>query len=253
MGAKEGAAAAAGGVMDEKTEKIGRFFAVCDELVEGSYANADSKISEALQIIATCRELANLFAAVTDGFDFPSAKQSYLREYTGKGGTTRIAAYLPAERQDVLAFVFCIFVEIDRGALLLGDFLLRYFYVDGSYTASYGVFAERMIKPFADIVKGCFPECGKHGRAIVLREKSDAALHEFMQSLPAERKRVMGRELMKEEKDAGELIFAELSAAAARHDLTEVRALLAAYRYFLRYICAEGRESERIFALAKDL
>ena len=44
--------------MDEKTEKIGRFFAVCDELVEGSYVNADSKISAALQIIATCRELA---------------------------------------------------------------------------------------------------------------------------------------------------------------------------------------------------
>ena len=161
--------------MTERIEKISRFLTVCDEIVEGSYVNADSKISEALQCIATCRELTNLFAAVTDGFDYPAAKHSYLREYTGKGGTTRIAAYLPAERADVLAFVFCLFVEIDAGAIQLSDFLLRYFYVDGSYTASYGVFAGRMVKPFCDIVRGCFPECGKHGKMLVMRQKSESA------------------------------------------------------------------------------
>ena len=239
--------------MTDRIEKISRFLTICDELVEGSYVNADSKISEALQCIATCRELTNLFAAVTDGFDYPAAKQLYLREYTGKGGTTRIAAYLPAERADVLAFVFCLFVEIDAGAIRLHEFLLRYFYVDGSYTASYDVFAGRMIKPFCDIVRGCFPECGKHGKMLVMRQKSEAALHDFIQYLPGERKRIMERNLMKEEKDAGEEIFAELSAAAARHDITEVRALLAGYRYFLRYICAESRESEKLFALAQEL
>lgn len=239
--------------MTERIEKISRFLTVCDEIVEGSYVNADSKISEALQYIATCRELTNLFAAVTDGFDYPAAKHSYLREYTGKGGTTRIAAYLPAERADVLAFVFCLFVEIDAGAIQLSDFLLRYFYVDGSYTASFGVFAGRMVKPFCDIVRGCFPECGKHGKMLVMRQKSEEALHDFIQYLPNERKRIMERNLMKEEKDAGEEIFAEMSAAAARHDITEVRALLAGYKYFLRYICAESKESEKLFAMAKEL
>ena len=78
--------------MTEKVEKISRFLAVCDELVEGSYVVADNKISEALKCIAKCRELTNLFAAVTEGFDYPAAKQSCLREYTGKGGTSRIAA-----------------------------------------------------------------------------------------------------------------------------------------------------------------
>ena len=63
----------------------------------------------------------------------------------------------------------------------------------------------------------------------------------------------MGRELLEEEKTAGEEIFSELAAAAARRDVTQVRALLAGYRYFLRYIGAESEESAALFALGKEL
>lgn len=239
--------------MSDKIEKIQRFLSVCDELVEGSYMVAEGKISEALKEIAGCRELTNLFAAVTDGYDYPAAKRAYLRPRTGVGASGRVGAYLPSERQDILAFVFCLFVEIDAGTIYLNDLLLRYFYVDGSYTASYAVFAGRMIKPFRDIVRECFPECGKRGQVAIQRKKREEALSAFAQSLPVERNRVMNRDLREEEKTAGEEIFTELSAAAARRDIAEVRALLAGYRYFLRYIGAEGEESAALFALAQEL
>lgn len=239
--------------MSDKIEKIQRFLSVCDELVEGSYMVAEGKISEALKEIAGCRELTNLFAAVTDGYDYPAAKRAYLRPRTGVGASGRVGAYLPSERQDILAFVFCLFVEIDAGTIYLNDLLLRYFYVDGSYTASYAVFAGRMIKPFRDIVRECFPECGKRGQVAIQRKKREEALSAFAQSLPVERNRVMSRDLREEEKTAGEEIFTELSAAAARRDIAEVRALLAGYRYFLRYIGAEGKESAALFALAQEL
>lgn len=239
--------------MSDKIEKIQRFLSVCDELVEGSYMVAEGKISEALKEIAGCRELTNLFAAVTDGYDYPAAKRAYLRPRTGVGAFGRVGAYLPSERQDILAFVFCLFVEIDAGTIYLNDLLLRYFYVDGSYTASYAVFAGRMIKPFRDIVRECFPECGKRGQVAIQRKKREEALSAFAQSLPVERNRVMSRDLREEEKTAGEEIFTELSAAAARRDIAEVRALLAGYRYFLRYIGAEGEESAALFALAQEL
>ncbi len=239
--------------MSDKIEKIQRFLSVCDELVEGSYMVAEGKISEALKEIAGCRELTNLFAAVTDGYDYPAAKRAYLRPRTGVGASGRVGAYLPSERQDILAFVFCLFVEIDAGTIYLNDLLLRYFYVDGSYTASYAVFAGRMIKPFRDIVRECFPECGKRGQVAIQRKKREEALTAFAQSLPVERNRVMSRDLREEEKTAGEEIFTELSAAAARRDIAEVRALLAGYRYFLRYIGAEGEESAALFALAQEL
>ena len=239
--------------MEEKVEKIQRFLSVCDELVTGSYMNAEGKISEALKYIAGCRELTNLFAAVTEGYDYPAAKRASLRPRAGTGPAGRVGAYLPAERQDVLAFVFCLFVEIDAGTVHLNDLLLRYFYVDGSYTASYAVFAGRMIKPFRDIVRECFPEAGKRGQAALQRRQREEALASFAQSLPVERSRVMGRALLEEEKTAGEEIFTELAAAAARRDVTEVRALLAGYRYFLRYIGAESEESAALFALAQRM
>ncbi len=237
----------------EKLEKIQRFLAICDELVSGSYMIAEGKISEALKSIAGCRELTNLFAAVTDGYDYPAAKRAYLRPRGGSGPAGRVGAYLPSERQDILAFLFCLFVEVDAGTVHLDDLLLRYFYVDGSYTASYAVFAGRMVKPFRDIVRECFPECGKRGQVAVMRKKREEALASFAQMLPVERSRVMGRDLREEEQQAGEELFSELAAAAARRDVTEVRALLAGYKYFLRYIGAESAESGALFALAQEM
>ena len=236
----------------DKVEKIGQFLSICDELVAGSYITAEGKISEALREIAGCRELTNLFTAVTDGFDYPAAKRAYLRPRTGTGTAGRVGAYLPAERQDILAFVFCLFVEIDAGTMRMNDLLLRYFYVDGSYTASYSVFAGRMIKPFRDIVRECFPECGKRGQIAVQRKRREEALAQFAALLPAEQMRVMGRDLLEEERVAGEEIFSGLSAATSRRDIAEIRALLAGYRYFLRYINAESRESEELFAVARS-
>lgn len=238
--------------MEEKIEKIQRFLSVCDELVAGSYLNADIKISEALKGIAGSRELTNLFAAVTDGYDYPAAKRAFLRT-PAERGAGRVAAYLPSERQEILAFVFCLFVELDAGTLHLNDFLLRYFYVDGSYTASYSVFAERMIRPFRDIVKECFPECGRRGQLAIQRKKREDALAQFAAAVPVERNRILSRELRDEERTAAEQIFGELAAAAGRRDVTEIGALLCGYRYFLRYIGAEGKESAALFALAAQL
>lgn len=238
--------------MEEKIEKIERFIGVCDELVTGSYLAAESKISEALKGIAGSRELTNLFAAVTDGYDYPAAKRAFLRT-PAERGQARVAAYLPAERQEILAYVFCLFVELDAGTLRLNDFLLRYFYVDGSYTASYSVFAERMVKPFRDIVKECFPACGRRGQIALQRKKREDALARFAESIPVERRRIEARELREEEREAAALLFGELSAAAGRRDVTEIRALLSGYKYFLRYIGGEGAESAAFFALAEAL
>ena len=181
-----------------------------------------------------------------------SAKARLRRPRTDRGAG-RVGACIPLERQDVLAFVFCLFVELDAGTLRLNEFLLHYFYVDGSYTASYSVFAERMIRPFRDIVKECFPECGKRGQIAMQRKKWEDALAQFAATVPVERNRVMSRELRDEERDAAELLFGELAAATGRRDVTEIGALLAGYKYFLRYIGGEGAESAAFFALAEAL
>ena len=95
--------------MQDKYAQMQRFFTACDELISGKYILADNKISEVLKAIAASEELTGLFTAVTERFDYPSAKQAYLK-YPAEAGGTRGAAYLPAERGDLIAFVFCLLV-----------------------------------------------------------------------------------------------------------------------------------------------
>ncbi len=235
--------------MEEKYEQIQRFLQVCDDLVGGTFHDADAEISDALRAVAESKELTNLFGAVTAGYDFPAAKRAYLR--VSRAGVGRGVAYLPSARNEVLAFVFCLFVEFDTGKLHLNDFLLRYFYVDGSYTASYSLFADRMIKPFRDIVRDCYPDCGKRGQYARAAEKRDRILGEIAERLTVERARILKLALREEERADAEKLFPALIASAGRRDIGGLLALLSGYRYFLKYINDAG--SAEIFALAASL
>ncbi len=139
--------------MEEKYEKIRRFLDACDGLIAGTYREADVGISQVLRCLAESEDLKGLFNAVTEEFDYAQSRSFYLRDLPNGKGTV----YLPSGRVDALAFVFCLLAEIDSGVVKFRDFLLRYFYVDGSFTASYALFADRIIRPFRDIVREAYP------------------------------------------------------------------------------------------------
>ena len=142
--------------MEERIEKLKCFFAACDELLDCKFQTADHRISDVLKALAESPDLTALFKSITAKFDYSAAKRTYLR--FPAEGSLRGAAFVPKERHELIAFVFCLLVDLDSGALLLKDFLLRYFYVDGSYTASFLLFADRLIRPFRDILFACFPD-----------------------------------------------------------------------------------------------
>lgn len=144
--------------MEGNYEKIRRFLDACDGLVAGTYREAEVGISQVLRCLAESDDLKGLFNAVTEEFDYVQSRGFYLRDSANGRGT----AYLPSGRVDALAFVFCLLAEIDSGVVRFGDFLLRYFYVDGSYTASYALFADRIIRPFRDIVRESFPAAASY-------------------------------------------------------------------------------------------
>lgn len=231
--------------MTERMQKIDRFLRICTELADGKYAQAGAKITEALAAIASSPDLTELFTAVTQNFDYASAKRNFLR--LPAQGTARGAAYLPAERSDLLAFVFCLFVDLDSGVLQLGELLSRYFYVDGSYTAAYTLFARRVVKPFRDIVADCYP---------ALRIKKDGredAFEQFSALIPLEQARIFSLALGEADKAAATLIFGGLSASAMRREGDTVKAILAGYRYFLHAVGAENELAARLFDLAAAL
>lgn len=236
--------------MDSENERIGTFLRICTQLVDGKFLVAENKVSEALAAIAASRRLTELFTAVAQDFDYPTAKKAYLRA-PSRDGWNRGRAYLPVERSEILAFVFCLFVEIDAGSISLNDFLLKYFYVDGSYTASYMVFAERVVKPFRDIVCDCFPEAAKGGRTGA--DPQGERIAGIAALLPAEKARVEKMNLREEERAAAELIFSGLMSAAEKKDVGLLSGQLAGYRYFLHYIGGESESSAAVFRLAGEL
>ena len=237
--------------MEDKTAKMQRFFTACDELISGKFILADTKIGELWRAVATCEELKGLFAAVTDGFDYPAAKKAYLKPPEQSSRKVRGEAFLPAERSQILAFVFCLLVEFDNGSMKFNDFLLRYFYEDGSYTASYSLFVNRMIRPFRDIVRECFPDFGNSPAA--RRKQEENLMEKLGEKVSLERARVAGSALQKEDGIAAEMILGELHAAIGRGDTAEIKALLCGYLYFLDVTDFASENSHEIFRLAGEL
>lgn len=238
--------------MEDKNAKLQRFFTACDELITGKFILADTKIGELLRSVATSDDLTGLFAAVMDGFDFPAAKAAYLKapDYRAR---VRGEAYLPSEKKDILAFVFCLLVEFDNGKMKLNDFLLTYFYEDGSYTASYALFVERMIRPFRDVVRSCFPDVGKWGSENLRRKREDSLLETLTEKISIERTRIAELPLPKESLVAGEMILAETHAAIGRKDISEIKALLCGYLYYLQVVNVSADNSNEIFLIAGEL
>ncbi|MBO5046651.1 MAG: hypothetical protein J6C93_07280 [Clostridia bacterium] len=237
--------------MEMKVEKIARFLSVCDELIHGKFIFADTKIGTLLKAIAGSEDLTALFSAVTDRFDYLNAKKECLR-FPAERGSSHGAIFVPSERGDFLAFVFCILVEIDSGSIRFNDFLLRYFYEDGSYTASYSLFVDRILCPFRDMIANCFPEAGKFGRVYREQKEEEEALSVFSEQLLRERARIQTLSIEGEEKSAADVMLSELQNAATRKDLEEIRALLCGYAYFLRVIGSEG-DASGIFSTAERL
>lgn len=229
--------------MTTSTQQLIRFFQACEKLINEKYIVADARIQEVLRAIAESRALTDLFSAVTDRFDYPSAKKIYLK-FPSSGTSLHGKAFLPKDRGEVLAFVFCLLADIDAGRIKFDDFLLKYFYEDGSYTASFALFSDRMLRPFCDIVKECFPDVGK--RAVLQEEPApkkavnSAALEAFASLAIEERTRLQDTLLTADDSAAGELILSEIIQAAGRNDIFSIKALFAGYCYFRRALFIDG-------------
>jgi len=223
-------------------EQLERFFQACDSMMNEKYMFADAKAAEILKSIAESRALTDLFTAVTERFDYPAAKKAYLK-FPAAAGAAHGAAYLPKDRGEIIAFVFCILVDIDAGRIRFNDFLLRYFYEDGSYTASFALFAERMIRPFRDIVKECFPDIeARRNRLEEFRRKQEELLGAIADRSARERVRISTLSLPERDMLAGMAILDELSSEAVKKNTTAVRALTQGYRYFLAALSLDGDE-----------
>ena len=208
--------------MEDQAASMQRFFSACDDLMTSKHILADKKIGELLRAVAVNDDLMGLFQAVTKDFDYRAAKHAYLRA-PEDSHTARGEVYLPADEAELLAFVFCLLAEFDSGTLRFNDFLLRYFYEDGSYTASYALFLERMIRPFRDILRRCFPHPERMGVSLY-SDRTDGIYSALAANVNAERERLKQLPLSQEDAVAGDSILYALYSAVQRKDIAEIKA-----------------------------
>lgn len=135
-----------------KREELELFLERADELIDSKYILADVKLANLLKSIASSGTLLALFQNCLTDFDYQAAQKRYLVK-SQHLSSDKGEFVLPPNSRELLAFIFTVLVDIDAKRINLNDFLNKYFFVDGSCSASYDAFITAMIKPFKNSVK----------------------------------------------------------------------------------------------------
>ena len=135
-----------------KKEELDLFLKRTDEFVEAKYILADIKIVNILKSIALSETLIALFKNCLTDFDYNQAKKNYFVKSKFLSND-KCEFVLPPNSRELLAFIFNILMDVDAKKIDFSEFLDKYFYVDGSYSASFEAFKNAMIKPFRNSVK----------------------------------------------------------------------------------------------------
>ena len=136
----------------DKKEQLNAFISAGEDLILSKYILADVKIANLLKAIAQSETLLALFKNCLTGFDYKSAKKKYLVK-SPYLSSDKGEFVLPKNSRELLAFGFYTLMDIDSKNVQLSDFINKYFYEDGSFSAGYSAFVNGMIKPFVGAVK----------------------------------------------------------------------------------------------------
>lgn len=196
----------------DKSEELNLFLTRADELIESKYIVADVKIVNLLKSIAASETLLAIFKNCLADFDVDAAKKKYLvkSEYLSNEKGEFI---MPDSSKELLAFIFCILMEIDSKQIELSDFIKKYFYEDGSYSAGFSTFVNAMIKPFRNTVKA------------ITESVIEGRLQDPIEALTEEEAR---RKREKEQKEREERLEKETSLKTYGESLSALRKILLA-------------------------
>lgn len=193
----------------DKREELDAFLGRADEFLDSKYILADVKIVNLLKSIAASETLLAIFKNCLADFDYEKAKKKYLVVSPLSSGKGEFVP--PTAPGEFLAFVFNIFMDIDSKEINFGEFLDKYFYVDGSSYSGYNAFLESVVKPFRQTVKTLMEEVigGKLQDPVVALSEEDAR-----------------REKEKAEKEKQAKKEAELSKQSSVESLKSLRSIL---------------------------
>ena len=122
---------------------------IIDELIAGKFILFDVKASKLLKCIASSEYLYGLFAKCLMDYDF-SRDICLGEEYRRLQGRFKVP-----EDNDLLAFVFCLCLEVNNGKINLQSFVDKNFFSPSGYNYSYLNFAREVLSPFKATLMQC--------------------------------------------------------------------------------------------------
>lgn len=243
--------------MKNSREKIREFIDKCDQLRSSKFIMATTHIKEMLMGIAASEELYELFSEVTKNFDYISSKRQCFT-VSGEGFAQRWKMVLPEQPADMLAFVFCLLAEFDRGSINFNDFLQRYFPQDGSYSSSFRSFCTAVILPFENIIKQLFEELPEQtetkAAATPASPNAEAARRNSVISLviSQERSVIQNSSMSDGDKRDGLAMLDGLEDALKGGRQSEAEAILRGYDYYSVCHGDFSQLTQQLAALAED-
>lgn len=235
-------------MMEDIVAQVNDFLNKCSELKNCKFIMAPTKIKDLLKSIVNSQTLYELFASVSSGFDYLSAKSKCLVDIAD-GFNERGVVVLPKSTQDKLAFIFCLLVEIDRDTINFNWFLQKYFSDDdGSFYGSYFAFCQQIIDPLEQTIAGVFQSYFKEEQeknskrsevgqeAAKIPESGLAQMLSTISLLIAQEKQyILESSIAFDEKEAGYKMLTEIYNALKDRKFDLANTIVSGYNYYILY------------------
>lgn len=143
--------------MKSTKDEVLDFLGKCEQLKKSKFIMATTRIKDLLKSIVNSAALYELFHAVTERFDYLSAKRKYMIT-SHDGFLSRSRLVLPDSPGERLAFIFCLLVEFDHDSINFNEFLRHFYPEDGSYYSSFHSFCDKVITALEEIIYDIFKD-----------------------------------------------------------------------------------------------
>ncbi|MGN0961649.1 MAG: hypothetical protein ACI4PF_05580 [Christensenellales bacterium] len=136
-------------ITEEERKNLVDFFNACNEMIEGRFILSDTKVSNILKSVVKSEKLYNLYSECMQGFRFAQTLESCKASNPANGGYFQ----MPQEEKDIVAFVTCLLLEVDKRNINLQTFVTDNFYSADGYNISYNNFSLMVLVEYKTAVK----------------------------------------------------------------------------------------------------
>ena len=136
-------------ITSEEKENLAGFFSACNEMIEGRFILSDTKVSNILKSVVKSELLYKLYSDCMNGFKFISTLDYCKADNPNNGGYFQ----MPTDNKDIMAFVTCLLLEVDKKNINLQNFVTDNFFSTEGYNISYNNFAVTILNGYKSAVK----------------------------------------------------------------------------------------------------